>query len=115
MYTDKKCRLDITSKEKGQSFYKANGADVPNGELLAGIGYVWVFLLLVFCWFQRISLTKGTVSPSVLNTGADTGPLQDQYWVQVWLIQAGNGLWDIQVIVNLENEETILPEFEAVV
>lgn len=60
-------------------------------------------------------MTKGTVSPSVLNTGADTGPLQDQYWVQVWLIQAGNGLWDIQVIVNLENEETILPEFEAVV
>ncbi len=43
LYTDKKCRLDILSKEKGQCFYKANGANVPNGEHLAGIGFVWVF------------------------------------------------------------------------
>lgn len=53
LHTDKKCCLDILSKEQGQCFYKANGANLPNGELPAGIGCV------CFCWFQRINLTKG--------------------------------------------------------
>lgn len=39
--------------------YKANGANVPNGRLLAGIGLVcrFFFLYLFICWFQRINLT----------------------------------------------------------
>lgn len=93
MYTDKKCRLDILSKEKGQCFYKANGANFPNGELLAGIGFV-----CVFAGFRGSTRLKVEFPPSVLDTGAIMGPLQDQYGVQVWLIQAGNGLRDIQVI-----------------
>lgn len=37
LYIDKKCCLDILSNEKGHYFYKADGANVPNGELVAGI------------------------------------------------------------------------------
>lgn len=43
-HTDKKCYPD-TSKEKGKCFYKANGANVLDGELLAGIK-IFVYLLV---------------------------------------------------------------------
>lgn len=57
LYIDNKCCLDILSKEKGQSFYKANGANVPNGELLAGIeGFFYgCFFFFFFAGFRGSS------------------------------------------------------------
>lgn len=38
---------------------KASRANIPNGELLAGIGLIGVCFCFFFCWFQKITSTKG--------------------------------------------------------
>lgn len=58
----------------------------------------WYWVCLCFCWFQRINLTKGRVSPFSVGHWCDHGSSTGSVLSSgtVWLMQAGNWLWDIQ-------------------